>query len=66
MKIQYLAEDIPLSLTSGKIYDVIDLEKGPDLISGKGEADWLRIVDDTEEDYLYQLIEGRHYKVIEN
>ena len=47
MKIEYLAEDIPMALTKGKIYEVIALEKGPDLVKGKGEIDWLRIVCDS-------------------
>lgn len=42
MKIKYIGETIPLSLTKGKIYEVIAVEKG-----------WYRIQDDTGEDYLY-------------
>lgn len=66
MKIQYLGENIPLALTPGKIYDVLAVEKGPDFISGEGEADWLRIVTDIEEDYLFQLTEGTDYRIVEN
>lgn len=66
MKIKYLAEDIPLALTKGKIYEVIAVEKGPDMITGAGETDWLRIMDDTEDDYLYQLTEGKDYEVIKS
>ena len=56
MKIQYLGEDIPLALTCGKVYNVLAVEKGPDFIFGKDEADWLRIVTDIGEDYIFQLV----------
>lgn len=42
MKIEYVGEMIPISLTKGRIYKVIAIEKG-----------WYRIRDDTGEDYLY-------------
>lgn len=42
MKVKYIGETSPLSLTYGEIYDVISVEK-----------EWYRIVDNSEEDYLY-------------
>lgn len=41
MKVKYIGET-DVSLTSGKVYDVIAVESG-----------WFRIVDDTGEDYIY-------------
>lgn len=41
MKVKYKGET-DVSLTNGKEYEVIDIENG-----------WYRIVDDTDEDYLY-------------
>ncbi len=41
MKIKYKGKS-DVSLTNGKEYDVISVENG-----------WYRIVDDTEEDYLF-------------
>lgn len=41
MKVRYMGET-DLSLTNGKVYDVISIEKS-----------WFRIVDDTDEDYLF-------------
>lgn len=48
MKIKYIGETISFSLTQGKIYNVLSIEK-----------EWYRIIDDTGEDYLYppQLFE---------
>ena len=42
MKVKYIGETSPLALTNGCVYDVISVESG-----------WDRIVDNTEEDYLY-------------
>ena len=42
MKVKFIGKSDPLMLINGKIYDVISVEK-----------DWYRIVDETEEDYLY-------------
>ncbi len=42
MKVKYLGETSFLELTHDKIYKVLSVEK-----------DWYRIVDDTDEDYLY-------------
>lgn len=41
MIVKYIGET-DVSLTNGKNYDVLSVEKG-----------WFRIVDDTEEDYLF-------------
>ena len=41
MKIKYIGES-NISLTNGKIYEVISIER-----------EWYRIIDDTEEDYLF-------------
>lgn len=42
MKIKYIGETKSFMLTNGKVYNVLSIEK-----------DWYRIVDDTDEDYLY-------------
>ena len=42
MKVTYIGHNDPLMLLSGKIYDVVAVEKG-----------WYRIIDETGEDYLY-------------
>lgn len=42
IKVKYLGPTKELFLTHGKIYDVISIEK-----------DWYRIIDDSDEDYLY-------------
>lgn len=42
MKVKYLGKSNPLRLMNGKIYNVISVEQ-----------EWYRIVDETEEDYLY-------------
>ncbi|MGN0666468.1 MAG: hypothetical protein ACI4KF_08075 [Huintestinicola sp.] len=42
MKVKYIGKSDPLELLNGKIYNVISVEKG-----------WYRIIDETEEDYLY-------------
>ena len=41
-QVRYLVETEPPMLTKGKIYDVLAIENG-----------WYRIIDDSEEDYLY-------------
>lgn len=41
MKIRYIGKS-DVSLTNGKIYNVLSVENG-----------WYRIVDDTDEDYLF-------------
>lgn len=43
MKVKYIKDiDLPLSLTLNKIYECIGEENG-----------WYRIIDDSEEDYLF-------------
>lgn len=42
MKVRYIKETEFLMLTQGKIYDVLSVERK-----------WYRIIDDTDEDYLY-------------
>ena len=42
MKIKYIGKTNPFMLTEGKLYDVISVERG-----------YFRIIDDTNEDYLY-------------
>ncbi|WP_293824465.1 hypothetical protein [uncultured Parolsenella sp.] len=42
MKVRYKGESSPLGLLDGKVYEVLSVEK-----------DWYRVVDETEEDYLY-------------
>lgn len=46
MKVKYLGESDPLMLMH-KVYDVIAVEGDPEI------GDWYRIVDETDEDYLY-------------
>lgn len=41
MKVKYIGKS-NVSLTNGKVYDVLSVEKG-----------WYRIIDDTDEDYLF-------------
>ena len=64
-EVKYLGEDIPLTLTYGKLYSVIAIENGPNIVYGEGEADWLRIITDLDDDYLFQLQENEDYVVIE-
>ena len=42
MKVRYLEETTFLELTHDRIYEVLSIEK-----------EWYRIVDDSEDDYLY-------------
>ena len=42
LKVRFLGEGSPMTLTHGKVYEVIAIEE-----------DWYRIIDDTDEDYLY-------------
>lgn len=42
MKVKFLGKTSYLMLTHGKIYDVMSIEKG-----------WYRIMDDSDDDYLY-------------
>jgi hypothetical protein len=43
MKVVFKGQSNPLALINGKVYDVEAIEFG-----------WYRIVDETQEDYLYQ------------
>lgn len=42
MRVRYKGESSPVELLNNKIYDVVSIEKG-----------WYRIVDETDEDFLY-------------
>ena len=42
MKVKYTGRSDPATLLNGKTYEVMSVEKG-----------WYRIVDETDEDYLY-------------
>ena len=44
LKVKYLGKTTPMTLTNSKIYDVVAIE-----------GDWYRIVDETDEDYLYPI-----------
>lgn len=46
MKVKYTGETSFLELTHDKVYKVLSIEKG-----------WCRIVDDSDDDYLYPLEE---------
>lgn len=49
MKLKYVGESFGVdSLTDGKIYDCVGVENG-----------MLRIIDDSEEDYLYSAVNPR-------
>lgn len=53
MRAQYFGESDSLGLEDGKIYDVLSIEGG-----------WFRVVDGSEEDYLYpsdifQIVDGK-------
>lgn len=41
MKVKYIGEN-SVSLTNGKVYKVLSIE-----------GEWYRVIDDTEEDYLF-------------
>lgn len=51
MKVKYLGESDPLSFINGKVYEVLSIEYG-----------YYRIVDETDEDYLY---EADFFEVVE-
>ena len=52
MRVKYIVESFGVdSLTNGKIYECL----GPEDIEEKDS--WLRIVDDSEEDYLYSAVQ---------
>lgn len=52
MKVRYLGETIPLTLTNMKVYEVLSIERG-----------WYRVVDDSQEDYLYP---ARVFEIVEH
>lgn len=52
MKVKYIGETNSATFINGKEYEVLSVEK-----------DWLRIVDETEEDYLYPPVE---FEIIED
>jgi len=52
MKVKYLGETEFLVLTHGKIYEVLSVERG-----------YYRIIDDSEESYLYP---PRYFEVIKD
>lgn len=43
MKARYIGDTIELALTKNKIYEVLGFENG-----------FIRVIDDTDEDYLYE------------
>lgn len=60
MKVKYLGESDPLGLINGKVYDVLSVEYG-----------YYRIVDETDEDFLYdsdsfEVVEKGEVEVIED
>ncbi len=60
MKVKYHGESSSVGLIDEKIYDVISVEKG-----------WYRIIDETQEDYLYppecfEIVEPNDGKTPEN
>lgn len=52
MKAKYTGKDEGISLTKNKIYEALDYESG-----------FIRIIDDTGEDYLY---DPENFKILEN
>ena len=52
MKVRFIGKDDPLDLRHGKEYDVLAIERG-----------WYRIVDETNEDYLFP---PQLFEIIEN
>lgn len=52
MKVKYIGKTSSLGLINGKIYSVISIEK-----------DWYRIIDESEEDYLYP---PELFEIVEN
>ena len=47
IKVRYIGEDILVDLVPGKIYDCLEFSKG------KGLDRYMRVIDDSGEDYLY-------------
>ena len=53
MKAKYLGEDDFPYLTKGKTYEIIAVEKGPDIFEEVEETDWYRVQTDLDDDYLF-------------
>lgn len=58
MRVRYLGASDPLMLLHGKIYEVLSIEYG-----------YYRIVDETDDDYLYdsdafEIVEGGEVRII--
>lgn len=51
MKVEYIGEGSPMTCTNGRVYDVMSIENG-----------WYRVMDDTEEDYIYP---AESFKIVE-
>ena len=52
MKVRYIGDYYKVSLIKGKIYNVINIEEG-----------WYRIIDETEEDFLFA---PQQFEIIED
>ena len=59
MKIKYLGEDSPGYFIKNKTYDVIGKEKG------FGNKYLYRVIDESGEDYLYELEDKTKFKIID-
>ena len=60
MKVKYIGESDPLCLINGKVYEVLSIEYG-----------YYRIVDETDDDYLYdtdlfEVVEEGEVEVIDD
>lgn len=60
MKVKYLGESDPLGLINGKVYEVLSIEYG-----------YYRIVDETDEDFLYdtdlfEVVEEGEVEIIDD
>lgn len=60
MKVKYLGESDPLGLINGKAYEVLSIEYG-----------YYRIVDETDEDFLYdtdlfEVVEDGEVEIIDD
>lgn len=54
MKVKFIGESDPLELLNGKIYEVIEIDE---------ESGWYRIVDETNDDYLFP---PEDFEIVEN
>lgn len=48
-RVKYIGENIPLTFTNGKIYDVIEII----------DSYYIRVIDDSKEDYMYLFKEPK-------